>query len=324
MHEVARGLIALAVVIAGFALTATPAHAVATVLQTFKTSIDVKLDVTERSIWEGIRPGCYAPQENFDMTYQMRLDSRPDDKKSEIKNGKAALTPASFGVTPSYGDRKSFRQYSSASPWTLETQYPAGCEGAGAPPAPPAWAVSPGCKRINERVEASLVQDSVNDPDDPSSSPLSDNGSLVIVRSPKAAQTINGANMGESCLRTLHDIDPIGENSLVAISLQETLFSVPIPKLASKLSRLADGSRKSRPSFRVPIRISGNCNSMRMRPSVGPHPDYVPTPFSLPHNALGAFNGDASKTVCMISGAGSVTVRREGAVRETLVPITTR
>ncbi|MDO8630077.1 MAG: hypothetical protein Q7R41_06245 [Phycisphaerales bacterium] len=315
-------MVVLLAALAGLAFTATSAGAVATVLQTFKTSIDVKLDVTERSIWQGIRPGCYAPQEDFDMTYQMRIDSRPDGKKSKVKNGTATLTPASFGVTPNYGDKKSFRQYSSASPWTLETQYPPGCGDAA--PAPPAWAVSPGCKKINERVEAGLIQETVDDPDDPASHLLSDDGSLLLVRTPKAAPTIIGASMGESCLRTLHDISSIGLHSNLAIDLKSTLLSVPIPKLQTKLSRLADGSSKSRPSFRVPIRISGDCKSMRMRPSIGPNPDFIDTPFSQPHNALGAFNGDASKTVCMVSGAGSVTVRREGRVVETLVPITTR
>lgn len=317
-----RGLVALAALAAGFALTASPAHAVAQLLQTFKTSIDVKLDVTERSIWEGIRPGCYAPQENFDMSYQLRVDSRPNDKKSKIKEGTAALTSVSFGVTPSYGDKKSFRQFSTASPWTLETQYPADCSGT-APP-PPAWAVTPQCKRINERVEANLLQNTINDPDDPASARPSDDGVLLLVRTPRAAPTINGASIGDPCYRTFHDMTAVTADSLMAIDLNSTVISIPIPNLQKKLSRLADGSRKSRPSFRVAIRVSGNCNSMRMRPSNGPNLDFVATPFSQPHNALGSFNGDASKTQCMISGAGSATVRREGAVRETLVPITTR
>lgn len=321
-HGSARGLIVVLIAVVGLAVAPTPAGAVATVLKTFKTSIDVKLNLTERSIWQGIRPGCFAPQEDFDMTYKLRMDSRPNDKGSKLRNGVASLTPASFGVTPSYGDRKSFRQYSIGAPWTLETQYQAGCDGPA--PAPPDWAVAPTCKAVNERVEASLLQNTIDDPDDPTSNLLSDDGVLLLVRSPKASPTVNGANIGESCLRTLHNIEPMGDGSLVAIGLKQTLISVPIPNLQGKLKRLARGKRKSHPSFRIPIDVGGDCKGMWMKPTIGPDPDFVATPFSQPHNALGSFNGDATKSVCMISGSGSVTVRREGAVRETLTSIHTR
>ncbi len=315
-HGVARCSIVLVVVLAGLALMAPSAGAVAISLQTFKTSIDVRLNITEHSIWQGIRPGCYAPAEDFDMRYHMSIDSTPRGKRSKIKKGTTSLTAGSFGVTPNYGDRRSFEQFSSPGQWTLESQYPGGCGSDPAPP-PPAWAVSPGCKAIKERVSASLSQNTINDPNDPTSNLGSDDGAMIIGRSPRAKPTIHGASIGDSCFRTLHDVTSMGADSYVNVGLKDTFISVPIPNLQAKLSRLAKGSARSRPSFRVPIKVSGTCNAMQMRPSNGPHPDFFPTPFSQPHNALGTFNGEAERTVCTIAGSGIAVVRREGKVVDT-------
>lgn len=310
-----RGSLALLAAVLGLLVVAGPAGAVAISLKTFKTSIDVRLNVTEHSIWNGIRPGCFAPQESFDIRYHLAIDSTPT-RKSKIKVGTASLTPASFGVTPNYGDRRSFQQFSTPGQWTLETQYPAGCGSEPAPP-PPAWATSPTCKNIKERVSTALLQNTINDPSDPTSNLGSDDGALVIFRTPRAKPTVNGASIGDSCLRTLHDVDPMGADSLVNIGLKDTFISVPVPNLNAKLSRISRGSRKSRPSFRVPIKISGNCNAMKMVPSNGPSDNFVPSPFSQPHNALGSFNGEPDKSICTIAGSGVAIVRREGPVRQT-------
>ncbi len=313
-----RSSVVLLAALVGFAIATPNAGAVVTSLQTFKTSIDVRLNITEHSIWHGIRPGCYAPAEDFDMRYHLSVDSTPRGKRSTIKQGTATLTGGSFGVTASYGDKRSFEQFSSPGPWTLETQYPGGCGSEPAPP-PPVWAVSPGCKFVKERVSASLSQNTIDDPDDPSSNLGSDDGALVVVRTPRAKPTVGGASVRDSCLRTLHDVVPMGADSHVSVGLKDTFISVPIPNLQAKLSRLAKGSSKSRPEFRVPIKVSGTCNAMRMTPSNGPHPDFVPTPFSQPHNALGPFNGEANRTVCTIAGSGLAVVRREGKVVDTAV-----
>ena len=53
---------------------------------------------------------------------------------------------------------------------------------------------------------------------------------------------------------------------------------------------------------------------MQMKPSIGPYPNYSASPLSQPHDAPGEFDGDATKTPCMISGQGEASVRREGAV----------
>lgn len=311
-----RSLIVLLAALFGFAIAAPSAGAVVISLQTFKTSIDVRLNITEHSIWQGIRPGCYAPAEDFDMRYHLSIDSTPRGKRSKIKQGTTTLTGGSFGVTPSYGDRRSFEQFSSPGQWVLETQYPAGC-GPDPAPQPPAWAVSPGCKVVKERVSAGLSQNTINDPDDPTSNLGSDDGALIIGRTPRAKPAVGGASIGDSCLRTLHDVVSMGADSYVNVGLKDTFISVPIPNLQAELSRLAKGSSSSRPAFRVPIKVSGTCNAMQMRPSNGPHPDFAPTPFSQPYEALGAFSGEADRTVCTIAGSGIAVVRREGKVVDT-------
>lgn len=296
---------------------AASAGAVVTSVSTFKTSIDVKLDFDETSNWQGIHSGCYAPQEEFDMEYGLHIDSTPHSK-SKIKAGVASLTGASFGVTPNYGDKGSFRQSSGTTPWTLQTQYPAGCGGT-APPVP-SWATSPGCKKISERVEATLLQSDIDDPDSNLGSVT--DGTLMLIRTPKAKPTVFGANIGASCYRTFHDIYPKGLESRAEISLKSTILSVPVPRLESKLSKIAKGSDGSKPSFTIPIKISGSCAAMQMSPSIGPHPDFSEIALSLPHQALGSVNGDASKTTCYVHGKGRAIIRRVGPVVSTgkLVP----
>ncbi|MBI5310169.1 MAG: hypothetical protein HZB14_03930 [Actinobacteria bacterium] len=314
-HLCTRGSLALLVAVLGLAIAAGPAAAVVVSLKTFKTSIDVRLNITEHSIWHGIRPGCYAPHEDFDIRYHMSIDSKPT-RKSDIKNGTASLTGGSYGVTPSYGDRRSFEQFSTPGQWTLETQYPAGC-GTDPPGPVPDWATSPTCKSIKERVSASLLQNTLDDPNDPTSNLGSNDGVLVLTRTPRAKPTVNGSSVGDSCFRTLHSVDPIGVDSNVEIGPKDTYISVPIPNLHSKLSRLAKGSRKSRPSFRVPIKVSGDCKSMQMSPSNGLRDGFITSPFSQPHNALGSFNGEPDKSICTIAGSGVAIVRRESRVTET-------
>ncbi len=298
----------------GLAAAASPAAALVQNLQTFPVSVDVKLKLTERSTWKGIRDGCYAPAENFDMTYELTIDSRPNGKKSKVRVGTATLTGGSFGATASYGDRGSFRQFSAPSPWELETQDPAGC-GSDPPPAPPSWATSPTCRHISEQVSAILGRTSGDNAGD---------GTLILVRTPKPTTATRGAGIGDSCYRTLHNITAQGIDSEITIGLRETVVSVPLPKFAHKLRGLTEGSGRARPSFRVPITVGGDCLAMHMTPSTGAHPDFTRAPFSQPHEALGPFNGDAAQTPCTISGSGRVVVRREGAVVDTAIPLRLR
>ena len=56
---------------------------------------------------------------------------------------------------------------------------------------------------------------------------------------------------------------------------------------------------------------------MKMIPSNGPSDNFVLSPFSQPHNALGSFNGEPDKSICTIEGKGIAIIRREGPVRQT-------
>ncbi|MGH2958769.1 MAG: hypothetical protein ACRDKE_04145 [Solirubrobacterales bacterium] len=309
-----RLLAALAISLFALALSTASAGAVAFSLSSFKTSIDVKLDITENSEWKGIRPGCYAPGEEFGMNYKLRLDSRPK-KSSKIKTGIASLTGASFGITPNYGAKGSFKQSGKPSQWTLQTQYPAGCTGAA--PAPPPWASSPQCKPISERVYAALRQSDIKDPDAQDGSVL--DGTLVLMRVKKASPTF-GASIGNPCHRTLQSVYSEGIQSLLEISMKTTIIEVPVPLLRKKMEKLAKGSDKSRPDFDIPIRLSGDCDSMTMTPYTGPDPDFLADRVGQPHQALGDSEGKEANSLCHIGGRGRATVTRVGPVVQTIVP----
>lgn len=310
-----RILVTLVVSALALAATASSAGAVALGLSTFKTSIDVNLDITENSEWKGIRPGCYAPGEEFEMNYKLHIDSRPK-KSSKIKTGIASLTGASFGVTPNYGAKGSFRQSGKPGQWTLQTNYPAGCTGSA--PQPPPWASSPQCKKISERVYASLRQSDITDPDAQDGSVL--DGTLVLMRVKKASTASLGTSIGNPCHRTLQSIYSEGVQSLVEISMKTTIIEVPVPLLRRKMEKLAKGSDRSRPDFSIPIRVAGDCDSMRMTPYTGPDPDFIADRIGVPHQALGDSEGKESNSLCHIGGRGTATVTRVGPVVETLVP----
>lgn len=314
-----RLLVALVVSALALAGTATSAGAVAFTLSTFKTSIDVKLDITENSEWKGIRPGCYAPAEEFGMNYKLAIDSRPK-KSSKIKSGVASLTGASFGVTPNYGAKGSFKQSGKPSQWTLQTQYPAGCSGAA--PAPPPWASSPQCKKVSDRVYATLRQSDIKDPDAQDGSVR--DGTLVLMRVKKASTSSLGASIGNPCHRTLQSVYSEGVQSLVEISMKTTIIEVPVPLLRTKMERLAKGSDRSRPDFSIPIRVAGDCDSMRMTPYTGPDPDFIADRIGFPHQALGDSEGKEANSICHIGGRGTATVTRVGPVVETIVPYSSK
>lgn len=288
-----------------------PASASAKTLITFKTEIDVDLSLTEKSHWQGIRDGCFAPAENFDATYDIDVDTTSRGKDSTLRAGTATLTDTVFGATSTYGDAGSFRQRMTSAPWELQTAYPAGADcGPDPAPAPPEWATSPSCKPVSERVAASLV--AVPGP--------SGNGSIVITRTPKKATLAAGGSMGASCLRTLHPIAPEGEESEVGVLLRSTFIQVPVPGLETKLLKLAQGKKGSRPSFTVKVDVGGDCNEMRMKPRLGRRGDFTRSPFTQPNEALGPFTGEDGRSACLIAGSGRVIVRRAGAVAKTKLP----
>lgn len=294
---------------------ASVASSTVRVLSSFKTEIDVKLKVTERSVWNGIQEGCYAPQESFDTALTARLDSTPGSK-SKIKAGTTTLLPGSFGATSSYGAKSSFKQSAKSGMWDLQIQNPAGCDFPA--PAAPSWATSPTCKKISERVMASLIQHDTDG--DAGAQAKSTDGSLLIMRTPKASGKGKAGSIGESCNRTLHEIAARGIDSDVSFTSRSTFFQVPIPNLQSKLERLAEGSAKSRPSFKVSISIGGDCTEMKMKPSIGEFTSFQKSIGSFPRQALGNIFGDWSKSACMVSGSGRATIKRVGPVKGTTIP----
>jgi hypothetical protein len=298
-------LAAVLAISAGAALSAGAARSDAVVigiLKTYPVTIDVDLDITQRVSWRGIRPGCYAPAENFDMTYRFEVQSRPR-KASQIKAGTATLTAAAVGATPSYGDRAGFRQYSRGSPWELQTANPANCPTASPVPS---WASSPTCRRVTERVSASLQTE-----------PNGRDGRLTITRTPKAKAVPLGASIGPSCFRALRDVDPVGLASELAIFERATMIAVPVRSLRAKLEALAEGSDRARPSFRIPVTISGDCTAMKMSGSIGDRPGFSKSPFATPNRPLGSPEDLAKAASCSIAGRGDYQVKRVGRVIET-------
>lgn len=286
------------------ASAAASAHSEAFELDTFKTSIDVKLSLTETSSWNGITEGCYAPQEKFNIAYQMRIDSTPS-RRSEVKDGTTTLSNLAYGTTSSYGAKRSFNQYSSSAPWELVTQNPASCDTA-APPVPD-WASSPTCKKVYNRVDAQLVMTSKASKGD---------GSLVLNRVSRPGGTAGG-NIGASCYRTLHNIKTGHFDTEIGIDTTHTFIQLPIPNLETKLKKISRGSSGSRPSFRVNFRISDSCINMGVSPTTGEDDGFLPGIFSTPHQSLGDHKGDTNRSNCRISGNGTAVVRREGRVRST-------
>lgn len=271
-------------------------------LKTYRTAIDVDLEITERVTWKGIRPGCFAPAEDFDVTYRFDVQSQPR-RTSRVTAATTTITPGIVGVTYSYGDRGGFRQFSSGGPWELQTANPGNCPAASPVPS---WAGSPTCKRIAERVSASLQME-----------PGGRDGRLTVTRTPKARPTLRGASIGASCFRALTEIDAVGLASEIAVSERATLIVIPVRSLRAKLNALAEGSDRARPSFRLPVTISGDCTAMKMSGSIGPKPDFAKSPYPVPNRALGSPADLAKATSCSISGRGDFTVRRVGPVVET-------
>jgi hypothetical protein len=164
---------------------------------------------------------------------------------------------------------------------------------------------------VSERVQATLLQTDITDPDDQDGS-LND-GTLLLIRTPKAKPAATGSNIGAGCYRTLQSVYPVGVQSLLDISPKSTVIEVPVPHLKNKLIKLATGADKAHPSFRIPISVAGNCSEMHMAPFTGPHPDFTPRTFTQPHQALGSAGNNPANSTCTLKGKGYAEVQRESA-----------
>lgn len=305
MSVARRFLIPLGIAILLSATYVPSAGAVIIGLTSFKTSIDVDLKLTEHTKWTGERAGCFAPYENWDLKYNLDIDSRPT-RNSKIVSGTTSLMSIEegSGTSFSFGAKNSFKQNSSNASWELQTQNPADCPAA---TLVPSWATSPTCKKISERVMASLTETKSEgtDPGD---------GIVQIVRVRKAKPAASPTRIGDSCYRTLHDLSAGVQDAEVGITPRETMLTVPVARLKQKLENLADGGAKSRPSFRIKVRYWSVCNFFGITPQTASRPGFAPSPFSTAHMFLGGFNGEPDRSICTLSGGGTITVRREGKV----------
>ena len=289
------------------AMAPQPANGVVVgTVTTFPVVANLSMDVTVTVHWQGIKAGCFAPQENFDIVHTFSYDTHPNGKKSTVKPGIATLTSGLgrrfFGATPTLGAPRGARQSGSASNWVLEVGYPAGC-GSDPPPPPPPTIVTPQCKSVAERVSVSL---------EAASASAATHGGMTIRRTPSKNPTAPaGANIGASCFRTLHDIDFATKNSQLAIFDDMTFMQVPVPRLRQRLELLADG-KSSAP---LVFSISGDCNAAVARPSIGPVPNFV-AHVGQPHDAIGQGGHDPGNSTCTVAGSGRLKLTRAGAVKE--------
>lgn len=300
-----RLTVLLATAAAALAVAPAAQGIVLPALTTYPVSIDVYLTVTEEVRWAGITDGCFAPDENLELSYELALDSLPT-QQAKIRNGTATLTSQSYGVTPSVGDKGSFRQRGKPGPWELRLQNPADCNTPAKPV--PGTIKSPRCNTISERIIATLTAD-----DD-----VSGDGSLVLTRSPTTRPVLKGKAIDPSCYRGLMSVTPVGKDAALGIDPASTVLQFPIRRLRAQLTLLGRGSDKARPSFTTRLSLSGPCNAMQSTPSAGPR-DNFQLQYWRPHEVLGGPDlEDTSKVSCRIGGIGRVKVRRTGPVVDVL------
>jgi hypothetical protein len=298
--------------LASAALVAPPPHPADAVvlgtLTTFPVVTNLSMDIKVTVHWKGIKAGCFAPQEDFDVVHTFSFDTHPNGKKSKVRPGTATLNagplvPEFFGATATLGAPGGAKQSGKAGSWILETQYPGGCGPDPAPPVP-ASITAPNCKAITERVSVSAE---ISEPGEER------HGVLTIRRTPSANRTAaEGAGMGASCHRTFHDISFSTEGSQAAIFENMTFIRVPVPNLRARLDRLVD----SPPSAPLIFSISGECGSAAVRPSIGPVSGFEKRA-TQPHDSIGQAWSDTGNNTCTISGTGKVSFARVGKVRTT-------
>jgi hypothetical protein len=297
-------LAALLAVVLLIAAAASTASATTIGFKSFKTSVDVQLDLTEHTEFNGERAGCYAPYEKWSHDYGLHIDSTPT-KKSKTTLGTTTiqtLVPKGTGTTYAFGAKGSFKQSDSNASWELTTANPGNCDAA--PPVPD-WASSPTCKKVSERVGAALIETGTDGTKE-------GDGMLQIIRTPKAKPIPFGKSIGESCYRTLHNTETSFYDAEVGISTTSTIITMPIPDLVDKLRDIGSGGAKAHPSFKVRLRFWSACNNFNMSPQGPIDTSWTKSPFTQPHQFLGAFDGEPERSKCTLSGSGWLKVTREG------------
>jgi hypothetical protein len=280
-------------------------------LTTYPVVAKLSMDLTMTVHWHGIKAGCFAPQEDFDVVYTFSFDTHPNGKKSTVKPGTATLNsgplaPSFFGATATLGAPKGANQSGTTNGWVIEVNYPPGCGTEPAKPPPPTI-LAPRCNSIAERTSVSLE---MAEPDEKR------DGVMTIRRTPSKNPTAaEGASIHPSCYRTLHDVKFATRRSVVAVFPTMTFAQVPIPNLAGRLDLLA-GPKGVAPFI---FRIGGDCSSASARPSIGPEPGFDRIA-GQPHDAIGqAWNDAPGNNTCTISGTGRLDLIRTGRVKTTSI-----
>ena len=255
---------ALPLVLASLLLPASAGAAKLGKITSFKTSINVSLDLTITTSFDGRDPAdlCPAPYETWQSVYRVELDTRRSGLRGKPRFGATSLRPDFFGTSTTIGVRGAATERSQSAPWelTLRNENP----NCGPTPVPPPWASSPTCSRISGAIQATLVPRDLSDKDD-EVTPLTRDGTLIILRT-------SGGAIRPSCLRMFGNFDFPDEGdgtAGLALGPKTTLVTLPVQGLRGKLLKLTAGSASARPSFSISNRISGPCHDLTLSHGIG-------------------------------------------------------
>ncbi len=282
----------------------------------YPVSVKIDITATQRSIWQGVKPGCHAPQENVDVAYTWRIRTHPNGAKSAklakpvkvvMVGGATNLQNGTYAVPTFFGAPGGFVQSGRSGAWDLEVNYPpSGC-GTDPPPPVPPEVTSPTCNRIAGRAAVTLQ---------PAEEPgRNGDGSLIIHRVHGPKLTSLGAAIKPGCFRTLHDVSFATRESEFSVKRRTTTVQLPLPGLHRRLANLAT-LRNPKPIV-YPVRFSGDCWNVTARPDVGLVRSFRPVQ-SAPHFTIG--NPEREGVACMLSGRGTVTITRTGPQTVTRIP----
>jgi hypothetical protein len=286
----------------------------------YPVKLETSALITISADWHGQLPGCYAPDENGSQKIVIDLDtgtiSRRRGRGPTVSTASGAM--GNYGVTHGFGKRDGADQRGMPGVWDLRVTNPAPCESSPVP----AWAGSPTCKRIKDRVATWIQQSSVPDGSG-DLTPLASDGFLGIKRVANSARTIGklGSTFGgDSCLRFLPtSLSASTKDTTVAVSSTDTLLSVPLRGVDTMLRRLSQGGASSRPKVTKRFTMNGDCEGFAASPSTGPDPNFVKSTMG-PSRALGS--GAGTTYTCTVEVTGYMKLQRVGRVTRIKAPST--
>lgn len=293
----------LSLALAALLLPASAGAAKLGKITSFKTSVNVSLDLTITTSFDGRDPAdlCPAPYETWQSVYRVEFDTRRSGLRGKPRFGATSLRPDFFGTSTTIGVRGAATERSQSAPWELTLRNESPDCGPVSPPPP--WASSPTCSRISGAIQATLVpRESSGDDDEVT--PLTRDGRLIVLRT-------SGGAIRPSCLRMFGSFefpDEADGTAGLALGPKTTLVSVPVKGLRGKLLGLTRGRASARPSFSISNRISGPCNDMTLSHGIGGGDGLV----SLNPQPLQGLGHHVSGYTCKVDGELRAAVRREG------------